>query len=355
MPEVGMSVLLCTFNGASRLPRVLSHLAEQNIRANIPWEVILVDNASTDDTSSVAINYWKDLGATAELKVFYEPKPGKPAALKIAHSQASFTYICIVDDDNFLNTDYLQLGFDILHNNERIGILGGRNDAAFDSNAPDWFSAFQGIYAVGTPEIMLDGKAVPMPDGEVKDRVLWGAGMFMRNSVWHEMNYYGFKSLFEGRKGESVKSLVGGEDDEICYVAKLLGYKIWYCSDLFLIHYMTPSRLNFKYCIKLYYSSANVMTRLYAYQNALLNKYNQSIILLILKDASYTALPIIKQIVSMRYFKALLLNKKNEIMNFNKQVIVLLDFVLKFKLVFCYYRQVKEFQKRIKSSNNFVV
>jgi glycosyltransferase involved in cell wall biosynthesis len=48
------SVVIPTFNGAQRLPRVLAALAAQNADDE-SFEVIVVDNASTDDTAKVAL------------------------------------------------------------------------------------------------------------------------------------------------------------------------------------------------------------------------------------------------------------------------------------------------------------
>ena len=46
--ELGVSFLLCTYNGAPRLAETLACLAAQETPAGFPWEIIFVDNASTD-------------------------------------------------------------------------------------------------------------------------------------------------------------------------------------------------------------------------------------------------------------------------------------------------------------------
>src|SRR6185437_5482655 len=55
---LGVSVVICTYNGAARLPRTLAHLAAQENTGAIAWEVLVVDNASTDDTAEVARRCW---------------------------------------------------------------------------------------------------------------------------------------------------------------------------------------------------------------------------------------------------------------------------------------------------------
>ena len=53
----GVSVIVRSSNAASRLPAALAHLKAQT-PTFVPWEVLLVDNASTDDTVKVALSRW---------------------------------------------------------------------------------------------------------------------------------------------------------------------------------------------------------------------------------------------------------------------------------------------------------
>ncbi|RZK19240.1 MAG: glycosyltransferase, partial [Flavobacterium sp.] len=55
----GVTIILCTFNGASRLPKTIEHLAKQAVVEDIPWEIIVVDNGSTDNTSVIVTQEWK--------------------------------------------------------------------------------------------------------------------------------------------------------------------------------------------------------------------------------------------------------------------------------------------------------
>ena len=73
--DMKISVIICTYNGASRLPATLEKLAAQSVPAECPWEVLLIDNASTDDTAAVAKQIAIDF--PAPLRVLHEPTPGK--------------------------------------------------------------------------------------------------------------------------------------------------------------------------------------------------------------------------------------------------------------------------------------
>ena len=110
----GVSFLVCTHNGAVRLASSLRALARQAGAVDIAWEVVLVDNASTDDTTRIAAAGWERAGNVAPLQLLREPRPGKNFALARAFEQARYCYACIVDDDNCLDPHYLATGYALL-------------------------------------------------------------------------------------------------------------------------------------------------------------------------------------------------------------------------------------------------
>ena len=81
MPEkrLGVSFLLCTYNGANRLAETLACLAAQDAPAGIPWEIVFVDNASTDGSAIVAQEFWEGLGAPAPLRQLASQGPATNA------------------------------------------------------------------------------------------------------------------------------------------------------------------------------------------------------------------------------------------------------------------------------------
>lgn len=51
---LGVSVVIPSYNGADRLPATLAHIAAQRVPPGLEWEVVLVDNASSDGTAEAA-------------------------------------------------------------------------------------------------------------------------------------------------------------------------------------------------------------------------------------------------------------------------------------------------------------
>jgi len=138
----GISFVVCTRNGAPRLPATLAHLAATRFRDDVSREVLIVDNASTDDTCEVArkaLSGHPDL----PLRIVHEPVPGTGFARVRGLREAAYDYVTFVDDDNWLVPDFGQIAFDLMHSDASIGLLPARSEAVFAAAKPRWFDAWQ--------------------------------------------------------------------------------------------------------------------------------------------------------------------------------------------------------------------
>jgi glycosyltransferase involved in cell wall biosynthesis len=343
----GISLLICTYNGVGRLHETLHCLSQQRLAAAVAWEIILVDNASTDGTADFAQQAWHSLGSPAPLQVLQEPRPGKQYALEVAIRQVRYSYTCIVDDDNRLASDYLQTGYDLLEAHSQIGALGGQNTATFEGREPEWFTAFQQCYAVGPQIDYVSGTFKPLAEGNIGRNVLWGAGMFVRTAVWEELHRTGFRSLLSGRQGEN--NLTAGEDDELCFAALLLGYEVWYSARLHLQHHMTAGRLTEAYRDRLFYASARSTTRLNAYRNALWGNPHGAPSINLLKDISFIVRGLLKQTFAAPSARPDRAGTSIERMTQRNMLLVLKDAILHFGKVRGYYEQVLQFKHQLNS------
>ena len=233
----GVTLLICTYNGALRLPETLRHLAAQKVLAGLPWEVLLVSNASTDDTLGAAEQIWAELGRPVPLRTLEEPKPGKENALIRGFDEAKHENVCIVDDDNWLYPDYVGLVAEIMSEHPQIGILGAFAEGAFEVSPPAWFEQFQAVYAVGAQAAQAGPLTGP-------DRYLYGAGSVVRRSGWRHLRANGFKFSTSTKRG---KVIVSGEDVELGDALRIAGYELWYDPRLRLRHFMYKERLTWEY------------------------------------------------------------------------------------------------------------
>ena len=261
----GVSVIICTYNGADRLTETIRHIANQKVNPDILWEVILVDNASTDNSKEVTQNEWNRHKCKAKLKIIDQPIPGKQLALEKGYEVAKYEYWLTCDDDNWLEENFVQLTYEIMSSNEKIGVLGGPNEALCELDPPEWFKWFQKDYAAGPQGDIYTGK---VSEGNItwKRGFVWGAGMIVRKSAWEKLIADGFRTSMSCRKGTELSS---GGDSEACYALVLAGWHVWYDNRLKLKHCMPAGRLDWNYLIRLFSGFGVATVGLELYEKAI--------------------------------------------------------------------------------------
>jgi glycosyltransferase involved in cell wall biosynthesis len=233
---MNISVIICCYNSAQRLSDTLICLSLQEVPDDFKWEVIIVDNNSTDNTGEIAIQIWKELNSQVSLRVIHEGSPGLSYARKKGVFEAEGEIIVFCDDDNWLNEMYLSTAFKIMNSYKEIGIVGGIAIPFSNIDFPDWFYQNQLYYACG-PQNFSTGLMT-------KKNWLYGAGMVVRKAYMLKMYAAGFKSFLIDRTGESLSS---GGDVELCYWHKIIDSQLWYDERLTFTHYIEKRRLCLDY------------------------------------------------------------------------------------------------------------
>ena len=238
--EVGLSIVICTHNGKNRLALVLEHINLLHIPDNLSWEVLVVDNASTDDTSawvshSNSTDNWK-----FQISLVQETTPGLNIARLTGARQAKYDWLLFCDDDNFLDSSYVTFWFEVIRTYQNLGAVGGRGIAVINDMIPDWFNNYAHSYAVG-PQFKKTGFVK-------HGGALYGAGLFVLKTPILNIVNGGFKMVMSDR--ESGK-LTSGGDLEWCYLIQLSGLNLYYDGRMIFNHKINAKRLNWKYYIQL--------------------------------------------------------------------------------------------------------
>ncbi|HEY7057651.1 MAG TPA: glycosyltransferase [Vicinamibacterales bacterium] len=121
-PAMRVSLIVCTRNRAARLPDFLACLE----RLEAPpggWELIVVDNASTDSTPGLLDRLTK--GAPFPVRCIRAAAPGLSHARNMGLTQACGDILAFTDDDCYPQPDYLLALVDVFEEG-RCGFVGGR-------------------------------------------------------------------------------------------------------------------------------------------------------------------------------------------------------------------------------------
>lgn len=222
MPSV--TVAVCTWNRAETLARTLAHLRTLRIPAGWDWELLVVDNGSTDGTRAVAELYC----ATLPVRYAFEPEAGISFARNRALREARGGIILWTDDDALPEPDWVETmlaAFDGFAADVVIGKVVPR----WETGAPPpWFvPEFAGMYAL----LDLGG-----PPRRLTDRRQTGhnVNLGFRASVVDRIGAYR-EDLGVGRTG-------GSEDVDLCSRAYAAGLVVAYQPLAVVRHCIPPER-----------------------------------------------------------------------------------------------------------------
>jgi glycosyltransferase involved in cell wall biosynthesis len=234
--QLGVSVIICCYNSSSRIEEVINYLSKQDRIDNIPIEILIINNASLDNTSSIVEEIIRKY-RFFNIKYFYEEKPGLIHAREKGIYESMFEFLLFCDDDNFLSSNYVSEVFNIMIKDENIGACGGKGiELIRDIDKPEWFDSFKQSYAVGSqirsPQLGL-----------------YGAGVCLRYSALQRIKNRGFVSFLTGRKGNE---LLAGDDSELILAIIISGFMIVASDEIFFFHLLPESRLNERYLKRMY-------------------------------------------------------------------------------------------------------
>ena len=235
-----ISVIICSHNPKSEyLHRVLEALGAQTLTPEL-WELLLVDNASTEPLSGSWDLSWHPLA-----RHIREDELGLAPARVRGIAEAKGDLIVFVDDDNVLTPDYLAEALRIAREWPMLGAWGGSIIPEFEVEPAEHLRKF--LRAISMVEVKAPrwSNVATCPGVE-----LCGAGMCLRANLGSA-----YRRLYESSDirltGRSGKNLTSGEDTEICYLACSLGLGIGMFPDLELTHLIPRERLTDDYLIRL--------------------------------------------------------------------------------------------------------
>ena len=262
MNQKKVSVIICCYNSRSRIKPTLDHLALQEGLDTENWELILVDNNSTDDTSTIVEEHWSRIGCEVDLTITKEPLPGLSNARKQGIAMSKGVYVLFCDDDNWLDRTYLATAVSKMDENPSIGVMGGIGLPVLEGTEPYWFQQYKWSYAVG-PQAEVSG------DITFSKGYVYGAGSVMKKAVLDELYDLGFVHFLPDRRANVI---ISGGDNELCYNVAFLGYKIHYSDELKFWHYIPSSRLNLDYLKKFRIGQARSYDLIKSYETILFSK-----------------------------------------------------------------------------------
>ncbi len=125
MIEPNVSLIICTKNRADALKKCLTKINEL-IVSNVSWELIVVDNNSSDNTAAIVQEFIKE--SSISIKYVVEYKKGSGAARNCGWKNAAKSSLVLIytDDDCYPERDYIDQHWMLFNSQPDCVFVGGR-------------------------------------------------------------------------------------------------------------------------------------------------------------------------------------------------------------------------------------
>lgn len=242
-----ISVILCTYNRSAQLQVALQGLVDVAAPKGAEYEVVVVDNNSTDDTQ-VVLRRWQEQSPFPIVMV-REPRQGKSYALNSGIAASTGDVLVFSDDDVEFVPTWLERLVEPFQTAEVVGV-GGRIEAKWPGTIPKWWT--------GNGPYRLSGPIVHFTENPNDARLLtppWGANMAYRRSVFERFG--GFREDL----GPKVGDLIRGEDTELGFRVLRAGLRLAYAHGALVYHPVEASRNTKRYFRHWYFDDGRCIAR----------------------------------------------------------------------------------------------
>ena len=244
------SVIIATYNRADELAKTLDSL--KGLESTGPWEVVIVDNNSPDNTREVVQQQIESF--PVPLRYVFEKEQGRSAALNAGIRTSQGEILAVTDDDVRVDPKWLVNAENAL---DRLGCeyVGGKALPIWSGNVPNWMpnrgGKHWGVIA------LLDYGPEAVEFGPAK--VPLGVNMVFRRECFERAG------MWDNSIGRKAGTLLGQEVREWAARGRAAGLRGFYSPDLIVHHVIPEDRLTKKYFRKWFYWHG--ISRAILYQN----------------------------------------------------------------------------------------
>jgi glycosyltransferase involved in cell wall biosynthesis len=229
---IGITVILCTYNRAGTLAMTLESIVTQTLSSSPGWEILVVDNNSSDETRQVVEGFGSRY--PGRFRYLLETHQGVSYARNAGIREARGEILAFIDDDETAAAGWLQNLTANLHTGEWAGV-GGRVLPPPSFSRPRWLSSKHSFLAGPLAEFAPDLEAGDMTETP------FGANMAFRKEVFDK--YGGFRTDL----GRSGKNLLSNEDTEFGRRLMAAGQRLRYEPSALTYHPVEEYRLRKEY------------------------------------------------------------------------------------------------------------
>jgi glycosyltransferase involved in cell wall biosynthesis len=223
-----ISAIICTHNRDRYLGAAIESVLAQDFAG--AFEVIVVDNASSDRTREVVASYQTD----PRLRYLYEPVIGLSVARNTGAKAAQAPILAYLDDDAIATPQWLQVLYTAYQTNPKLAVAGGKVTLIWDAEVqpPHWLSpglqTNLGSYDLGEQVIYIDRPGLTPR----------GLNYSIRQTFLEQIGG------FDPQLGRIGSTLLSNEELRTTELALELGWQVAYLPEAIVAHTVAPERLD---------------------------------------------------------------------------------------------------------------
>lgn len=244
--KMNITIILCTYNRWQSLAKALESVAGSCLPESIQWEVLVVDNNSTDRTREIVEGFCSRY--PGRFRYLFEPRPGKSHALNTGIRDARGEILAFMDDDVRVEPTWLANLTTVLYEGEYAG-AGGRVLPDWNCTPPEWLPRVDCLAQGPLVVFDLGSEFRPLHEPPV------GTNMAFRKAMFDK--YGAFRADLGPRPGNEIR----GEDTE--FASRLLdaGERLRYVPSAVVYHPVPQYRLRKKYFLEWWFDKSRTDIR----------------------------------------------------------------------------------------------
>lgn len=226
MNKIELTVVVCTLNREKHLEKCLGTLGNQTLDNEL-YEVLIINNNSTDNTQKVAESFTE---TQPNFRLLLEPLAGLSICRNKGWKNANGDYVAYIDDDAKATPDWCEKILNAFKTVSPCPVaVGGEILPFYERKPPFWYSDNLEIYSWGSTKTFLKSPKL----------IIGFAGS---NMAFHKMilKKYGGFSLNHGMSGNQIRF---GEEIELFNRIYQKTQLFWYDPDIKVYHWVSPSKM----------------------------------------------------------------------------------------------------------------
>lgn len=234
-----ITVAICTYNRADLLRKTLAQITKIDKPKSHDWELLVVNNNSTDCTEEVISEYSSILPLCRVLQPIQGLSNARNAAVENSHGD----YIIWTDDDVLVSQQWLTSYEEGFERHPDAAVFGGPVTPWFEQEPPDWLTANWGLLAnayatrnLGIDELQLDISTGLIP---------FGANFCIRKKEQ-------LLSPYNPNLGRNGSKSILGEETEVLKSIFNNGATGWWLPSASVRHWIPSQRMTLQY-VRNYY------------------------------------------------------------------------------------------------------